>query len=507
MNRIYVLFLGEKDWSEKHTVPKHVEFVFCGRLWDLPEKEQQRLADIVVLDRSIFPEEADRLKRITRGHCLFATEHVDMQDMCTASFFEGKMGQYLYTRDFDIFLEKETPKYFNYSYGEKFTPNALAVSQFFKGRISERGNYDLMLEGSFGEDFSQIAYWRYNIPVYAGQSIDLYLEYRKTGTVEIRLRAIQFYNGYADAVRKIWEFDEQELAHVVTIGHEEEYGPVFMSIQAKGEGSLNIIALHDRHSRDGRGYFIPGGERLVSKKGEEVFAYFEKGDMKPPLAVYFSGYRSQEGFEGYYMMRNFGCPFLLLTDPRSEGGAFYVGDGEYESMISNLIWEKMRHLGFSEKEVVLSGASMGTYGSLYYGSEITPHALILAKPLTSMGTVAENERIVRTGGFGTSLDILLKNYGSLDEEAIAAFDRRMWSRFDKADWSETRFIVSYLYEDDYDPDGYQNILKHLRSAGAEVYGKGSHGRHTDNSAAVMEWFKSQYEKLLAEDYQRQRRKR
>ena len=59
MNRIYVLFLGEKDWSEKHTVPKHVEFVFCGRLWDLPQKEQQRLADIVVLDRSIFPEEAD----------------------------------------------------------------------------------------------------------------------------------------------------------------------------------------------------------------------------------------------------------------------------------------------------------------------------------------------------------------------------------------------------------------------------------------------------------------
>ena len=111
------------------------------------------------------------------------------------------------------------------------------------------------------------------------------------------------------------------------------------------------------------------------------------------------------------MMRNFGCPFLLLTDPRSEGGAFYVGDGEYETMISNLIWEKMRQLGFTEKEVVLSGASMGTYGSLYYGSEIMPHALILAKPLTSMGTVAENERIVRTGGFGTSLDILLKNYG------------------------------------------------------------------------------------------------
>lgn len=44
--------------------------------------------------------------------------------------------------------------------------------------------------------------------------------------------------------------------------------------------------------------------------------------MKPPLAVYFSGYRTQEGFEGYYMMRGFGCPFILVTDPRSEGEPF-----------------------------------------------------------------------------------------------------------------------------------------------------------------------------------------
>ena len=505
MNKIYVLFLGKEDWSEKHVIPEQVEFMFCDRLSHLPEKEQQRIADVVILDRNIFSEEEDKLKKITRGYCLFATEHADMEDACTLGYFKGKMGQFLYTGDVETFLEKETPKFFDYSYGEKFSPDALAVSQFFKGRISTRGNYNLMLEGEFGEDFAQIAYWRYTIPVYARQCIDLYLEYQKTGTVEIRLRAFQFYSGSAEAVQRIWEFDEKELTNVVTIGHEEEYGPVFMSILAKGEGSLNIISLHDRHSREDRGYFIPGGERLVSEKGEEVFAYFEKGDLKPPLAVYFSGYRSQEGFEGYYMMRKFGCPFLLLTDPRSEGGAFYVGDEEFETMISNVIWEKMRQLGFSEKEVVLSGASMGTYGSLYYGAEVTPHALILAKPLTNMGSVAENERIVRTGGFGTSLDILMKNYGSLDEKAVAAFDVRMWKRFDRADWSQTKFIVSYLYEDDYDPNGYQNILRHLKSDGVEVFGKGNHGRHTDNSVAVMEWFKSQYEKLLEEDYNRQRR--
>ncbi len=42
-----------------------------------------------------------------------------------------------------------------------------------------------------------------------------------------------------------------------------------------------------------------------------------------------------------------------------------------------------------------SGASMGTFGSLYDGSKLSPHALLLAKPLANMGNVARNERILR----------------------------------------------------------------------------------------------------------------
>lgn len=230
--------------------------------------------------------------------------------------------------------------------------------------------------------------------------------------------------------------------------------------------------------------------------------YFEKGDMKPPLAVYFSGYRTQEGFEGYYMMRGFGCPFILVTDPRSEGGAFYLGDSEFEQMITDYVTDKLDELGLTKDELVLSGASMGTFGSLYYGSKLSPHALLLAKPLANMGNVARNERILRAGGFATSLDILMKNYDNLSDEAIEQLNNRMWDRFDSADWSHTKFIISYLYEDDYDPDGYPSILSHLKSSGVEVYGKGSHGRHTDNSSNVMAWFKSQYNNLLHDDFSR-----
>lgn len=502
MNKIYVLYLGEEDWSKTHDIPEHIEFTFCKSIRSFPVELKKRIADVVILDRNIQRDELDTLCFLTRGYCLFVTEHVDKNESCNTSYFERKMGQYLYSKDIDVFLATEASKFYEPPYGEKYSPNALVVSQFFRGKVSSQGNYNLLLEGDFGEEFSQIAFWRNTLPLFANQVLDLYLEYRKTGNVEICLRVIQFYNGSADMVRQIWEFDEEALKDVVTIGNQDEYGPFFVSILAKGKGSLQIISLHDRHSRQDRGYFIPGGNRLTSPEGEELFSYFEKGDGKPPFAVYFSGYRQQEGFEGYYMMRNLGCPFILFTDPRSEGGAFYVGNEAYESLIVDEIREKMETHGFTKKDLVLSGASMGTYGSLYYGSQLEPHALILAKPLTNMGTVAKNERILRTEGFATSLDVLMKNYGSIDENAIQAFDERLWKHFVQADWSQTKFIVSYLYEDDYDPDGYRNLLTHLKSEGVQVYGKGNHGRHTDNSFAVMEWFKSQYHKVLKEDYHR-----
>ena len=331
------------------------------------------------------------------------------------------------------FLAHEVRNYYPNPYGEKFNPAKLAISDSFTGRVSCEGNYNLLLEGEFGEDFSQIAYWRYNIPVFEGQCIDMYLEYEKTGDVEIKLRLFQFYYGSIGDIKQVWELDEEQLQDVFCIDNESDQGPVFVSILARGTGSLNIISLHDRHSRRGHGFFLPGGERLVSSKGEEVFVYFEKGDMKPPLAVYFSGYRTQEGFEGYYMMRGFGCPFILVTDPRSEGGAFYLGDSEFEQMITDYVTDKLNELGLTKDELVLSGASMGTFGSLYYGSKLSPHALLLAKPLANMGNVARNERILRAGGFATSLDILMKNYDNLSDEAIEQLYISMCDRFDSAD--------------------------------------------------------------------------
>ena len=162
----------------------------------------------------------------------------------------------------------------------------------------------------------------------------------------------------------------------------------------------------------------------------------------------------------------------------------------------------MSELGFSKEQVVLSGLSMGTFGALYYGCDILPHAMILGKPLASIGDVANNERLHRPGGFPTSLDVLRKVSGGSDENSIKQLNERFWNKLDAAEWKNSKFVVSYMIEDDYDATAYQTLLSHVKGSGMKVYGKGIHGRHNDETGAIVAWFKNQYDKILQEDFGR-----
>ncbi|WP_316242982.1 accessory Sec system protein Asp2, partial [Streptococcus suis] len=87
------------------------------------------------------------------------------------------------------------------------------------------------------------------------------------------------------------------------------------------------------------GEFILGGQRLVDHQLQEIFTYFDPADFKPPLCVYFSGFRTAEGFEGFWMMKGLKTPFMLICDPRLDGGAFYLGSQELEDKIQGKIEE------------------------------------------------------------------------------------------------------------------------------------------------------------------------
>lgn len=502
MEKIRILQLGKEDWNKIYEFPPEIQLDYMEFFVEIPKKQY----DIFFLDRIPSEEEIEPLYQAVKAYTLFITEKVFTDDEVNNErikwLIQCKRAKHIETEKVQHFLLQEARYYYPKPYGEKFGLRDLTISHDFSGTIKWNGNYSVDLEGEFGETYSQIAFWRHNIPIYRGQIVELWLEYQKSLNVKVTLSVIKFVNGSISEVAQKWEFDEDKLNKVVQIEADTADGWIFISLSASGSGKLQIIALHDRYSRGSHGYFLPGGERYVASNREEAFGYFDPGDLKPPLNVYFAGYKSLQGFEGYYMMKGMGCPFLLLAEPRLEGGGFYMGTPEYEQLFVDIIRKHMKEIGFSPDQVILSGLSMGTFGALYYGCDIMPHAIILGKPLASIGNVAANEKYLRPGGFPTALDVLKCQCGELDAIAVQNLNNKFWNKFDAADWGHSKFVVSYMKEDDYDADAYHMLLSHLQSVGVQAYGKGIHGRHNDDTDAIVNWFVTQYKKILKEDFGR-----
>ena len=496
-DKIRILQLGKQNWNEIYQFPENVVLTFAECFEEVPKKPY----DICFLDRNLLHKEMKPLRKSVKAYTLFVTDRVSLEGK-QKEFCEQKKYKYLSDDEIQTFLLNEVRNYFPSSYGEKFSMRDLAIAQGFKGKVKWNGNYSVSIQGDYGKELKQIAFWCNNVPIEKGQAIELWLEYKKDPTVQIALSVTQFVQGTLSDVQQRWFFTEEELEDLVVLDNQMEYGVVFVSLLACGEGNLDIIALNDRYSRRGHGCFIPGGERYVAKNREEVFCYFDPGDRKPPFNVYFSGYKTRQGFEGYNLLRNMGSPFLLIAEPRLEGGCFYSGSEEYEDIIKNVIQKYIDELGFSNEDVILAGLSMGTYGALYYGCDIRPHAMILGKPLASIGSIAANETLHRPGGFPTSLDILKYLSNASDEKAIQNTNARFWSKFDATDWSKSKFIVAYMIEDDYDRTAYSDLISHLQSEGVQLYGKGLHGRHNDATSGIVSWFVSQFKNVLREDFKR-----
>lgn len=500
MKTVRVLQLGREDFSGRMQVADCAEWHYEPDFSKLPEKD----FDVAILDRGLSAEEEAYLERFLRAHCLFVTDAVDLEKEDAArELFVRKVGKILSAEKMAAFVKQDLPYFFPGSYGEKYQPQDLALAQGYQGEVSWIGYEGVALNGEYGETFRQLLFWRGNIPIEAGQTLEFWLEYEKEETLELalELRILRFGYGTEPDMQDVRVFSGEELNRMIYVENQaENRGYLFASLSAKGMGRLTLTALHDRYSRKGNGCFLPGGRRIVTSKREEIFSYFDPGNLKPPLNVYFSGYKTKEGFEGYNMMRKLEHPFLLIAEARLEGGGFYLGEAEYEDAIERVIRKYIKALGFQNSDVILSGLSMGSVGALYYGARIHPDTILVGKPLPSVGDVAANERINRPGGFPTSLDVLHKLCGSLGQDAVQRMNRRFWDVFDRTDWSGTKFAVAYMIEDDYDQTAYEKLQSHLMNADAQIYGKGLHGRHNDNTAGIVNWFVNQYQEIIWKDF-------
>lgn len=509
MKKTKVLQIGLENWEGAMDSVQHsqldwnylnVQNTTAETCQSLILKMKKRTFDVVICTDVLNYSLLEQLDSLIETYALILEPR--FKETIPERFLKIKQPVFMGLGDKKGILDTICTYFFPGQMGSKFHVHSIAVNENFGGEQLLLGEHRLHLKGNFS-DFSidnPILSWQYNVAM-LGRQKKIWLEFEHSEGITLSFLVQGIREGGSKVIES-WKFSEQELKHGLEIIPQEGLGYLSLSLAIEGEGTVQIGPLHYRDSRSQYGEYLLGGQKIVDEQNEELYYYFHPGDLKPPLNIYFSGYRSAEGFEGFYMMKKLGAPFLLITDPRLEGGSFYLGSQTLEQRILTVIQEHLHYLDFSNKELVLSGLSMGTFGALYYGSFLHPHTIVVGKPLTNLGTMAGKERIIRPGGFPTSLDLLQSLTGRQDQEGMLALDKRFWSVFERADFEQTQFIVAYMKDDDYDDQAYGKILEKLLSKDARVIGKGIPGRHNDNSTGINEWFINHYKRILSENFYR-----
>lgn len=495
MRRISILQIGGTDFNSKYQIPKYLTLTFCEEVEIKPEAAY----DLVIINREINEKDYQSLLKICKPYHVFVTAKVKSV-LGTKRLMDRMMGQQFQSeQEIQEFLTNKAKYYYKKTLIDILNPLDLAISRNYRGKVSYNGGHNVILDGDYGEK-NQIAFYRKMVPVNAGEAYDIWFEYEKEDSVCLSLVVMLFSGDSISQITKRWEFSEKDMEKIVTVQNENEQGHFFFSVNASGNGKVRIKDVHYRLSRNGIGSFLPGDCRVVTRNREEIFYYFEPGNGKAPLHILFSDYDAKNGFDGLKEMRDLGHPFLLISEHRLGGGAFYLGEGEYEGQIKQIITQKMKELNFSKEQVLMSGISMGAFGAMYYACDIEPFGVILGRPLLSIGDVARNERLIRPGVWPYPMDVLLMLMGDLSKESSEKLNDRLWNKYKNKKFAKTRFAVAYMLEDDFDRTAYDRMLENVSGEEAFIYGTGFHGRHNDEKKNVLNWFFNQFHRMIQEDF-------
>lgn len=513
MAKIKCLQVGNTNWASQYEIPEHVEWTYLENqvanseiekmiMSATKEKPIKKYNALLLTDASTLDEYQSLIEMMDYYTILYDKQQITNENL--DRMLTKKLSHSVSLANPQQIISDIATFFYSGQYGLRIQPNRMAFANSYQGIVQRNGEHEISIAGDFGDEYSYLCSWREHNWALADleRKTELFLEYHTSGNIEIQLKVIEA-NQYSGQVHKVYTFDQQQLKQAVN------YGPKLGSshihnyqLYVKGKGQLRIGSLHLRFARGKYGAFILGGERFADEKGHELISYFEPGDFKPPLCVYFGGFRSAEGFEGYYMMKNMKTPFMLFEDLGLVGGAFYRGTPEFQQRIISKIQEKLAYLGFTNDQLVLSGMSMGTHASLYYAVDLQPHGIVINKPLVNLNTVAENQIIKAPQIFPYVLDLqtYLKAHQNLDD--IHQIDQEFWQHFRLGDLSKTDFFIAHMLNDDYDDRIFKQLREWLIQYQNVVMNKGIPGRHNDNGSISNPTFLYYYHLLLERDFNR-----
>ena len=498
-----ILQIGFNDWSKLYKLNDELEwFFFDPTAEGVFDVSTVSGFNAVLVDAFCELDVFESLEPLINPYTFIVNEYLkEAFDDRYDEFFKKKMVIYENMTKHQELIDLLPKKYFSNQFGQKLPVRKNLFSPLHTDKVWFEGTKYNTTNISYGDKFRQLLFWKLSIPYDNQYDLELWPEYKidEGCSLEFDMQFVQ--SGSSDEILFQKRYSEEELKSPILFSNSSN-GYLICSVFVKGNGLIRIGPVHYRNSRLGAGEFLPGGKRLCDTNRQELFYYFHPGNLKPPFSVYFSCYRPEEGFEGYSVIKSFGHPFLLITDPRLEVGSFYVGSNDLENQLAEIIRKYIDILGFEEEDVIFSGLAMGSFGALYYGSKFKAHSIIVCKPIVDVDYVAERTRLVRPYDFLTSLDIV-KYCDKTDDDGNPVSMKESYEELLKR-WSEgegfgdTKLVIAHMEQDDIDDQAYFNIINTQAGKQTTIIAKGYQGRHNDENTKIVDWFVNQYNRVIKE---------
>ena len=480
-----VLQLGAQNWADKYKIPNEIAWNYNT----YPQAGIKRF-DLVIITEGVQLEDNlwSKLQWQVPPYCVLYSPFAE-KDLSKAglNFINCQEARQIVEEPQEL-IDQMPIRFFHGQSGLRFAPTKLLLNN--PERIfMDDGHLSLTVDAN---EWTNLGSYQQNIYIDPQRLFKFSLEYNRQTNVKVRLRVI-VQPGAGDGNPKdqyLLDFSRNNEERELPIGLEDSPRFANVSVEVLGKGELILGVLHARWSRKDYGEFFTGGKRLADPvTGEDIAYYFNPGDLRPPLHVYFSGARELEGFEAYPLFRRNHTPTLLFTDPRLAVGQFYTGEA-IESQIKATIIATLKKLGFNRQQLVMNGISMGTYPAIKLGAQLSAYAINVAKPTVNLGQVALRARLERPDEFDTIFDIDRQLVSSLTSEQLEQLDTKFWKLMNQTDLTKTRIYVGYIKNDDYDNLAIKRMQENAAIQNARLFvRKGFPGRHNDNNA-VVQWFVS-----------------
>ena len=480
-----VLQLGAQNWADKYKIPNEIAWNYNT----YPQAGIKRF-DLVIITEGVQLEDNlwSKLQWQVPPYCVLYSPFAE-KDLSKAglNFINCQEARQIVEEPQEL-IDQMPIRFFHGQSGLRFAPTKLLLNN--PERIfMDDGHLSLTVDVN---EWTNLGSYQQNIYIDPKRLFKFSLECNRQTNVKVRLRII-VQPGAGDGNPKdqyLLDFSRNNEERELPIGLEDSPRFANVSVEVLGKGELTLGVLHARWSRRDYGEFLTGGKRLFDPvTGEDIAYYFNPGDLRPPLHVYFSGARELEGFEAYPLFRRNHTPTLLFTDPRLAVGQFYTGEA-IESQIKATIIATLKKLGFNRQQLVMNGISMGTYPAIKLGAQLSAYAINVAKPTVNLGQVALRARLERPDEFDTIFDIDRQLVSSLTSEQLEQLDTKFWKLMNQTDLTKTRIYVGYMKNDDYDNLAIKRMQENAAIQNARLFvRKGFPGRHNDNNA-VVQWFVS-----------------